>query len=280
MDEYRVKLPFFEGPLDLLLHLVRKNECDIFDIPMAVITQQYLDFLEIMKELNLDVAGEYMVMAATLTKIKSALLLPRHEDEEEEGEDPRAELVRQLLEYEKFREAALEMERMPLLGRDVFARKFPSQDMEQSKSDSVYYEVSMFELMDAFRVILKSAAAQSMHVVTPDRYSIRERINQLIGILAGRESVLFESLFDEKSTKSEIISTFLAILELMKRSLVGVFQKGRFGAIHLIPRILSEEDVDSVDLSELENISSVKESEAGDPADTISDKPVEDDNES
>ena len=280
MDEYRVKLSFFEGPLDLLLHLVRKDECDIFDIPMALITQQYLDYLEIITELNLDLAGEYMVMAATLTKIKSALLLPRHEEAEEEGEDPRAELVRQLLEYEKYREAALEIERMPLLGRDVFARKFPSKDMEESKGESVYYEATILDLMEAFRQVLKNTTEGSLHIITQDRYSIRERIAQVTKLFVGKKSILFVNLFDEHTTKSEVIATFLAILELMKRQLVGVFQKGRFGAIHLIPRVLSEDDESSKHQMDFEEIPSLSKSDADSASGDDIDNPTEDDNES
>lgn len=243
MDEYRIHIESFEGPLDLLLHLVRKNEYEIFDIPMAQITRQYLDFLDLMKELNIDIAGEYLVMAATLAKIKSAMLLPRPELEDgEQGPDPREELARQLLEYARYREAAAEIGDRPRLGRDVFARKFPSPDLEEARQTPGYLEVQMSELLDAFREVLKRVPLdQRIHYIAPDRWSIRERMTQLTELLAARGSVIFEQLFDDKTTKSEMITTFLALLELMRLRLVRVYQEGRLASIHIVARVQAAE---------------------------------------
>ena len=151
---YEIKLDIFEGPLDLLLYLIRKNEIDIYNIPIALITEQYLEYLDLMRSLNLDLAGEYLVLAATLIHIKSRMLLPPVEgdDETEEGEDPRAELVQQLLEYQAFKEAALNLEDRPLLERDVFTRGAPLEEpAEAEEEEETMIEVGIFELVQAFR---------------------------------------------------------------------------------------------------------------------------------
>ncbi|MCL4233220.1 MAG: segregation/condensation protein A [Deltaproteobacteria bacterium] len=264
MDEYRIHIESFEGPLDLLLHLVRKNEYEIFDIPMAQITRQYLDFLDLMKELNIDIAGEYLVMAATLAKIKSAMLLPRPEIEDgEQGPDPREELARQLLEYARYREAAAEIGDRPMLGRDVFARKFPSPDLEEARQTPGYLEVQMSELLDAFREVLKRVPLdQRIHYIAPDRWSIRERMTQLTELLAAKGSVIFEQLFDEKTTKSEMITTFLALLELMKLRLVRVFQESRLASIHIVARVRTAEVGATTDEAANEAATSVSEAPA------------------
>src|SRR5512135_2949259 len=158
-DLYRVKLDVFEGPLDLLLHLIKRNEVEIVDIPIAGITEQYLAYLEMMRELNLDIAGEFLVMAATLTLIKSRMLLPPSEgDEEEEEADPRADLVRQLLDYQRYREAALELSERPLLHRDVFVRE-PFMDVDEVPEavEPGRLKVTVWELLEAFRAVLKRA---------------------------------------------------------------------------------------------------------------------------
>ena len=236
MDEYRVKLPAFEGPLDLLLHLVRKNEYDIFDIPIAAVTAQYLEFLDLMTVLNLEVAGEYLLMSATLMKIKSAMLLPRPAEEGEE-EDPRAELVRQILEYERFREAAFEFDQRAQLGRDVFARKFPASELDAVRSESGYLESSIFELMEAFKEILKKIPKEDLAYFTPDRFSVRQRMTQVLERLAKATALPFDKLFDEKTTKGEVIVTFLALLELMRLHFILVYQEVQFAPIHIMSRL-------------------------------------------
>ncbi|MCZ7586734.1 MAG: segregation/condensation protein A [Deltaproteobacteria bacterium] len=198
MTDYRVKLPSFEGPLDLLLHLVRKNEYDIFDIPIAEITEQYLGFLELMSELNLEFASDYLVMAATLVKIKSALLLPRPAEDDEDAEDPRDELVRQILEYERFREASYDIEQRPQLGRDVFARTFPARELEEARREPGYLQVSIFDLMTAFRAVLSRTPGRNVTIIAQERYSIRERMTQITEILSERRSLLFGKSFRQQ----------------------------------------------------------------------------------
>src|SRR5512137_988423 len=158
-----VRLDMFEGPLDLLLHLIRKNEINVFDIPIALITEQYLQYLKIMKELNLDIAGDYLLMASTLLQIKSKMLLPVSTEEEEEGEeDPRAELVRRLLEYQRYKEAATELERRPMKDRDFFVRPVP-EDATEPREEK--FEVNLFELLEAFRQVLARVTSESVHEV-------------------------------------------------------------------------------------------------------------------
>ena len=231
---YRVRLPVFEGPLDLLLHLIKKNEVEIVDTPIAAITEQYLAYLEMMQQLNLDVAGEFLVMAATLTLVKSRMLLPPSEDDvDEEEPDPRAQLVQQLLEYQRYREADLALSERPWLHRDVFVRE-PTMDAPADvAADGVppRVQVTMWELLEAFRGILKRAKPESVHEVIVEPVSLRDRIHVLLRTLGVARIVEFDSLFDEATTRLEIIVTFLALLELMKMSAVRAVQDERFGRI-------------------------------------------------
>lgn len=230
---YRVTLPVFEGPLDLLLHLIKKNEVEIVDIPLATITEQYLAYLEMMRELNLDIAGEFLVMAATLTLIKSRMLLPpAAEDEEEEEVDSRADLLRQLLEYQRYREAALALSERPLLHRDVFVRE-PVMDAEAAAgaAELPQLNVTVWELLDAFRTVLKRARPESVHEVVTERLSLRDCVRTLLQALGVARSLEFESLFDEDASRLEIIITLLALLELMKMGAVRATQEERFGRI-------------------------------------------------
>lgn len=234
MDEttaYRVKLDVFEGPLDLLLYLIRKNEVDIYDIPIAEITQQYLDMLKVMRILNLEIAGEFLVMAATLTHIKSKMLLPTSTDgeDEEEGEDPRKELVDRLLEYERFKEAARSLESQDILERDVFTRKAGGDVEEEEELD-----LNLFELIEAFQQVLKRSSQELAHEITLERISIEEKITEILDRLgsAGGE-VEFTHLFEGRPTKEVIIFTFLALLELMKLRMVRVYQRRHFHPIKI-----------------------------------------------
>jgi segregation and condensation protein A len=230
---YTIRLDMFEGPLDLLLHLIHKNELDITNIPIALITEQYLEYLKLMKVLNLDIAGEYLLMASTLLYIKSKILLPASPEEgEEEGEDPRAELVRRLLEYQKYKEAASELEKKPMLNRDVFIRSIPAEKEDTNEAERV--EVSLFELLEAFRQILERAKAEEFHEVILDRISIEEKVQDILSLLQKeKRSMAFHLLFPEKATRRLIIVTFLAILELVKMKLIRVFQLGPFETIRL-----------------------------------------------
>jgi len=252
-DLYRVKLDVFEGPLDLLLHLIKKNEVEIVDIPIATITEQYLAYLEMMRELNLDIAGEFLVMAATLTLVKSRMLLPPSEDEAEEEPDPRADLVRQLLEYQRYREAALELSERPLLHRDVFVRE-PVMDAPQDTAVAApaRVQVTVWELLEAFRAVLKRARPESVHEVLADPISLRDRVRGLLQTLGVAGSLDFESLFDEDTSRFEIIVTFLALLELMKMGAARALQDQRYGRIVIELAVVdvaavSIDDVDEYD---------------------------------
>lgn len=240
---YRVKLDVFEGPLDLLLHLIKKNEVEIIDIPVAEITEQYLGYLEMMRELSLDVAGEFLVMAATLMLIKSRMLLPPSEEDEQEEIDPRAELVQQLLEYQRFREAAWELSERPLLQRDVFVREALDDPEIKASLDPPPLKVTVWELLEAFRVVLKRAAPEAVHEVILEHVSLRDCAHQLLVRLSETRSLQFEELFQPESRRLEIIVTFLALLELMKQNAVHVTQSELRGPI-LIE--LAVEDISTV----------------------------------
>jgi len=233
---YEIKLDIFEGPLDLLLYLIRKNEIDIYNIPIALITEQYLEYLDMMRSLNLDLAGEYLVLAATLIHIKSRLLLPPAEDEEEggEGQDPRTELVRQLLEYQAFKEAALHLDARPLLDRDVFSRGAHAEDPAgETDEDEAVIEVGVFKLVEAFRSIVAGLDKSDDLVIDTERMSLTDRINEIMERLAEKRQLTFNELLGERLERKRIIYTFLAILELMKLRMIRAYQAGPFGTIWL-----------------------------------------------
>lgn len=232
--DYQVKLEVFEGPLDLLLHLIKKNEVDIYDIPIAVITQQYLSYLDLMQTLNLDVAGEYLVMAATLIHIKSRQLLPPEETAEPEGEemeDPREELVRRLLEYKKFKEAAEELRRREVLWQDVFARQAPWEG--DGEPLSYGQEATVFDLLSALQDILDRVREIPGVPLSLEEITITEKINMILSCLAETETLAFEDLFAASTTRMEIIVTFLALLELVKQRLLRLWQPAPSGPIRI-----------------------------------------------
>lgn len=239
-----IKLENFEGPLDLLLHLIKQNEMDIWDIKVTRITEQYLLILDAMQSMNLDVAGEFLVMAATLLHIKSKLLLPQseYEEGEEEEDDPRAELVRRLLEYQKYKEAALELDDHELLGRDVFARKFTSLELPEGDEETEFYEVGIYDLVEALQGILARAPKDAVHEIGFESVSIAERINHILAILSSTDSLSFEQLFSETPARHDVIATFLAMLELVKMRTVRFMQNSRCGSIWLFP-IADEEEM-------------------------------------
>ncbi|MGH7966969.1 MAG: segregation and condensation protein A [Candidatus Binatia bacterium] len=229
---YRVKLDIFEGPLDLLLHLIKKNEVDLSDIPVATITDQYIAYLNLLQQLDLDVAGEYLVMAATLLHLKSRLLLPGDElADEEEGEDPRAELARQLLEYQRFKEAAELLNRREVLDRDVFARA-PTPDDADAEQD-VVYDVSLGDLLDALQEVLKRATPETVQEVILEHVSLREQLCLVLDTLRERIEVVLTDLFPPGGTRLRILVTFLAVLELVRTRMVHIRQEEHFGPIIL-----------------------------------------------
>jgi segregation and condensation protein A len=243
----RVHIPVFEGPLDLLLHLIQQDQLEIRDIPIAKITQQYLETLELMRELDLEVAGEFLVMAATLMRIKSRMLLPPAIAEEEE-EDPRATLVRQLLEYSRFKEAAQDLSGLESARRLLFERGAPAQ-LEDPESRELL-PVSMFRLLDALKTVLSRQVPPIVHTVTAEPLSLEEAMGLMRGRLLEQPRVLFEELLERFVTRIEKITAFLGLLELLKQGSIVAAQESLFGPIWIewrgdmvpIPDALEEEN--------------------------------------
>lgn len=255
-SSYRVRLDLFEGPLDLLLHLIKKNEVDVADIPIARITEQYLSYLDLMHELNLEVAGEFLVMAATLTLIKSRMLLPASEADEEEEADPRSNLVRQLLEYQRFREAARALEERPRLYRDVFPRPAGADDVDpQAEPGPPRVRASLWDLLEAFRAVLNRARPDSMRVVETEEVTLRHCLDRILRILSVARSTTFDSLFDDGASRARILVTFLALLELVKLGAVAAVQEETFGPIMVV---LTVDDVSSVRLGLVDDYGDVR----------------------
>jgi len=246
-----VQLEIFEGPLDLLLHLIKKNEVSITDIPIATITEQYLATLELMQNLSLDVAGEFLVMAATLIHIKSRMLLPAGDDEgdEDEGIDPHEELVRRLLEYQRYKEAAAELEQRDLLTRDVFVR---SPTPTEEVGPRGFREVSVFELLGALKHIMDRLPKETVHEVALDKITVREKMTLLLETLRAHGSVFFESLFVEVKSRVEVVVTFLAMLELVKVRAIRIFQEEMAGPIMIEVATRMDEAAEQAELDETE----------------------------
>ncbi|MEE9437061.1 MAG: segregation/condensation protein A [Candidatus Adiutricales bacterium] len=219
-----VKLEIYEGPLDLLLHLIKKNEVDIYDIPVALITTQYLYYLESMKSLNIELAGEFLLMAATLTQIKSRMLLPISSDETEaEEDDPRMAIVRPLLEHMKLRDAAEALERRELLNRDVFLREYFLDEFEDEDEEELV-PVSLFDLIDSFRRVLLRVDSGRDIEIQIELKTVEQRIQEVIELLKVSGEELFEDLFIEDRSRLELILTFLSLLELARIGLIRIFQ--------------------------------------------------------
>lgn len=236
---YQVRIENFEGPLDLLLHLIKKNEINIYDIPVAMIAQQYLEYLEAMEELNLNVAGDFLVMAATLLQIKSRMLLPADEaaDDDEDGPDPREELVRRLLEYKAFKEAARQLDDKEKVWREIFWRE-QALSVEEVDEDLPLENVSLFDLVDALKEVLERNPNSRLIEIVPDNLTVRERMNLILETLEGKDSVSFAALFEGSNQRMVVVVTFLALLELMRLRVVRVFQAETFGPI-LVSRMFS-----------------------------------------
>lgn len=234
--EFRVQVGQFEGPLDLLLHLIKKHELQILDLPVAFITERYLEYLKLMRELDLDVAAEYLLMAATLAHLKSKMLLPRApSDQPEEGEageelDPRLELIRRLLEYQKYKLVADDLGSRAIAGRDVFTR---GQVGLETEGPAPLAGISTFKLLDAFHAILDRAKDRASLEVTPERISIRERMTQITEMLRERRSCTFHELFEADVSRYDIVVTFLALLEMTKMRVTRIYQTDIQGPIHV-----------------------------------------------
>jgi segregation and condensation protein A len=229
---YKVKLEVFEGPLDLLLYLIKKNEVDIYDIPITSVTEQYLEYLELMRMLDLNIAGEFLVMAATLIHIKSKMLLPPEEKEilPEEEEDPREELVRRLLEYKRFKEAAGVLQDLEGQRRQMFTRAATIE----LESGERFFEASLFDLITALTKVLKDVPKDVFQEIVKDEFTVEQKVHDLLHILVEKSVILISDLFRNAKNKLEIISTFLAVLELIRLKEILVVQKEKFGEIEVI----------------------------------------------
>jgi segregation and condensation protein A len=245
-DAFRISLPNFEGPLDLLLHLLKEHKLDIFDIPIALITEKYLEYLERMREINLDIAGEFLVMASTLAHLKSRMLLPRQEaatqadaaaeaQAEEEPSDPRAELVRRLLEYQKYKHAAEQLYMQDILDRDVFPRRVPLEEVPIPEEEVGLQEFSVLKLVEALDRVLERLAPKLQHEVVRERVTLSESIVRIADTLRTRGPTSFDDLFDDKRTRQEVVITFIAILEMVKRRLIRVTQEEPLAPIMIAP---------------------------------------------
>lgn len=233
---YKIKLQIFEGPLDLLLYLVKKDHLNIYDIPVKEVTDQYLAYLELMKLLDLNIAGEFLVMAATLMQIKSKMLLPAHEADagEEAAEDPRAELVRRLLEYEKFKEIAETLRQKESGQQEVFKRPKVSEKADApAGAAEVYFEASLFDLISAFSKALEDVPKELFYEVIKDEFTVEEKVHQILHMLLLQQTMRISELFGQAKNKLEIIVIFLSILELIRMKEVVALQKGPFQEIEI-----------------------------------------------
>jgi segregation and condensation protein A len=230
---YQVQLEeIFEGPMDLMVHLIRKNDLDIYDIPIALITDQYLQYLELMRAMNIDYAGDFLLMASTLTQIKSRMLLPTH-DGEEEDEDPMQEITRPLLEYLQMKSAADQLLERNLLGENTFVRN-PSRDEFLTNPDDEFIKIGLFELIDAFQKILERIPDGHRVELTADEISVKDKISQIVEILEAKTSITLLELFSDNPDKHEVIITFLAILEMVKLTLIRIIQNVKTGILRII----------------------------------------------
>ena len=230
---YEIKLDqVFEGPMALLVHLIKKNEVDIYDIPIAVITQQYLAHLEWIKLMNIDLAGDFLVLASTLTQIKSRMLLPTHGIEEDE-EDPRLALAGPLKEYLEMQSVAEQLAGRNLLGEKTFVRTASEEGYDDFEEETPFVQVGLFELIDAFQKILANIPEDHRIELTTDRITVKEKITEIVDILEKNNSITFYELFSKNADKAEIIVTFLALLEMVKLNLIQIVQHVESGIIRL-----------------------------------------------
>ncbi len=234
-NEYKVKLEVFEGPLDLLLYLIKKDEVDIYDIVIERITQQYLEFMDAFKTLDLEVAGEFVVMAANLIYMKSRSLLPAHvqpPEEEAEEDDPRWDLIRQLVEYKKFKDAAAQLSQREIEQSNLFGR---TPDAEEAQPERPLGDVSVFDLINAFNKVLKRIASKSedLREIFEENYTVSDKIDLILKLTAPGVALKFTELFADAASRSEIVVTFLALLELIRLKQVKAVQEEVFGEIEL-----------------------------------------------
>jgi segregation and condensation protein A len=238
-----VFLEAFEGPLDLLLYLIRKDNLDIADIRVAEITHQYVEYIELMQEMQLELAGEYLVMSAMLAEIKSRILLPRPPGIEEDEEDPRAELIRRLQEYERYKQAAEDLDALPRLGRDVFQA---SAEPVERNVIALPPEVELKDLIDAFQDVMKRASMYAHHHVQMESLSVRERMSSILSKVNSAHFTSFVDLFTVEEGRMGVVVSFLAILELLKESLIDLTQAEPFAPIHVKAAVRAEDNTEEV----------------------------------
>lgn len=234
---YSVALPTFEGPLDLLLHLCQKHELNIIDIPIGFVTEKYLEYLAVMQLMNLDIASEYLVMAATLAHIKSKMLLPapppgQEDDIAEDEEDPRESLIRRLLEYQKYKLAGEQLQSRGVAGRDIFMRGMPVDEAVQTGLPPLA-QVPLFSLVEAFQNVLSRSKIEISHDVVHERITLTDRINELVDLLRVRKRVVFEEMFDGLGTRFDLVITFLAILEMTKLRMTRLHQSEPMAPVYV-----------------------------------------------
>jgi segregation and condensation protein A len=252
-DAMQVLLDAFEGPLDFLLYLIRKQNIDILDIPIADVTRQYMEYIDLMQDLSLELAAEYLVMAAILAEIKSRMLLPRVVDAQNEEQDPRAELVRRLQEYERYKQAAENFEHLPREDRDTFLVTADSSEISVEKPQP---NVSMQEILRALMEVMKRADLSTNHHIRLDALSVREKMTLILDNLQQQEHCLFTNLFDPKEGRLGVVVTFLAMLELLKQGMIEFVQASAFAPIYLQPKavmahaspLLEEVEVEAEDV--------------------------------
>lgn len=229
-DALEVFLDAFEGPLDLLLYLIKRQNLDILDIPIAQITKQYVEYVDLMEQLRLELAAEYLVMAAMLAEIKSRMLLPRQDELEDEEGDPRAELIRRLQEYERFKQAAEDIEGLPRMGRDIYQVEI---DAPHRSCERLPPDVELKELLLALKDVLHRADMFTNHKVQMEALSVREKMSDVLGLINAESFTEFTQLFNFEEGRLGVVVTFLAVLELIKSSLVEIIQTEAFGVIHI-----------------------------------------------
>ncbi len=257
---YRLRLEIFEGPLDLLLYLIKKNDVDIRDIPIAKITEQYMQYIEMMQMLDLELVGDFLVMAATLLQIKSRMLLPPDPSEILEAGDPREDLIRRLSEYKRFKEIADELQIKEAVRKDFFPRGLDETAINQIKDEAkeIYYEANLFDLITALSEALKKLPEEVIHEIIKEEYTIDQKIHHILHLMLNTPRVLLTDLFQKAKTKVEAIVTFLAVLELIRLKEIKVVQKNLFGEIEVLR---NKENI--------EPVPSEGEGAAGSPVDSV-----------
>ncbi len=246
LNSIHFKLPVFEGPLDLLLHLIKGQKIDIYDIPILQITHQYMEYVKMIKDLNLEIAGEFLLMAATLIHIKSRMLLPPDEENVEEPiEDPRAELVQRLLEYQAYKDSSSHFRKREEIWKTVYCRSLPDKDDLDFGPEPVLFEANVFDLISAFKKLLEKVPAAVIEI-TREKLTITDRINYLIERMEEEDGVRFEELFEEGYSRLTMIVTFLAILECIRLGLIKFYQENEFGQIWVLnPKQQADEEFES-----------------------------------